>query len=158
MLVVSESNRTKIVGMALWVISWLTLEGRRLWGRILEGWPNTAARLAGWRRVTREVCFLYVMDGPCHLPWRTEPLAPRSGADLLLDVLKTPSRATWRKEGMAWYSSRPMPSLSGYMGTLWPHNPDSLTVTLVQSTSWWAYSRDIDHIPSETPTRTHGIC
>jgi hypothetical protein len=24
-------------------------------GRRLEGWPNTAARLAGWRRVTRQV-------------------------------------------------------------------------------------------------------
>ncbi len=23
------------------------------WGRRLEGWPNTAARLAGWRRVTQ---------------------------------------------------------------------------------------------------------
>jgi hypothetical protein len=31
--------------------------------------------------------------------------------DLLLNVHKTSSRAMSRKEGMAWYSSRPMPSL-----------------------------------------------
>ncbi len=41
-------------------------------------------------------------DRPHHLPW--------SGADLLLNVHETPSWATSRKEGMAWYSSRPMPS------------------------------------------------
>jgi hypothetical protein len=35
---------------------------------------------------------------------------PRSGADLLLNVHKTPSR----KEGMAWFSSRPLPSLWWY--------------------------------------------
>jgi hypothetical protein len=40
-----------------------TLRGRRL-----EGWPNTAARLAGWRRVTQQGVIVYVMDGPCRLP------------------------------------------------------------------------------------------
>ncbi len=40
---------------------------------------------------------------PHHLPW--------SGFDRLLNVPKTPSWATSRKEGMAWYSSRPMTSL-----------------------------------------------
>jgi hypothetical protein len=42
-------------------------------------------------------------DGPHHLP--------RPGADLLLNVHKTPSWAVSRKEGKAWYSGRPMPSL-----------------------------------------------
>ncbi len=42
-------------------------------------------------------------DRPHHLPL--------SRADLLLNVHETPSWATTRKEGMAWYSSRPMPSL-----------------------------------------------
>ncbi len=36
-------------------------------------------------------------DGPHHLP--------QSGADQFLNVHKTPSRVTTRKEGMAWYSS-----------------------------------------------------
>jgi hypothetical protein len=45
-------------------------------GRRLEGWPNTAARLAGWRRLNQQRVILYVMGGPCHLPWRTTPLSP----------------------------------------------------------------------------------
>jgi hypothetical protein len=45
-------------------------------GRRLEGWSNTAARLAGWRRAISQGVILYVMDGPCRLPWRTTPLAP----------------------------------------------------------------------------------
>jgi hypothetical protein len=44
------------------------------WGRRLEGLPNTAARLASWRRVTQQGVILLVMAGPCHLPWRTTPL------------------------------------------------------------------------------------
>jgi hypothetical protein len=57
------------------------------WGRRLEGWSNTAARLAGWRRVPQRGVSLYVMDGP------------------LLNVHKTPSWATSFKEGIAWHSS-----------------------------------------------------
>ncbi len=34
--------------------------------RSLDGCPNTAARLAGFRRVTQQGVILYVMDGPCH--------------------------------------------------------------------------------------------
>jgi hypothetical protein len=55
--------------------------GGSQWGRRLEGWPNTAARLVGWRRVTQQGVILYAMDGPCPLPWRTTSL----GADLLLN-------------------------------------------------------------------------
>jgi hypothetical protein len=46
------------------------------WDRRLEGWPNMAARLTGWRRVTQQGVILYVMNGPCRLPWWTTPLAP----------------------------------------------------------------------------------
>ncbi len=46
------------------------------WGLRLERWPNRAARLAGWRRVTQQGVILYVIYGPCLLPWRTAPLAP----------------------------------------------------------------------------------
>ncbi len=42
-------------------------------------------------------------DGPHHLP--------QSGSDLLLNVHKISSWVTSRKESMAWYSSRPKPSL-----------------------------------------------
>ncbi len=41
----------------------------------------------------------------------TRPLDPRSGADLLLNVHKTPSWAISRKESIVWDSSIPMPSL-----------------------------------------------
>jgi hypothetical protein len=75
------------------------------WGRRLEGWPNTAARLAGWRRVTRQgVIFMWwtvyaaCTDGP-------HPFL-RSGVDLLLNVHKIPSWATSRKKDMARYLSR----------------------------------------------------
>jgi hypothetical protein len=52
-------------------------------------------------------------------PWRTVLVAcpdrPRNltrfGAYLFLNVHKTPSWATSRNKGMAWYSGRPMPSL-----------------------------------------------
>ncbi len=45
--------------------------------RRLEGWPNTAARLAGSRRVTQQGAILYVMDGPCRLSCRTVPSTNR---------------------------------------------------------------------------------
>jgi hypothetical protein len=41
----------------------------------LEGRPNTAARLAGWRTLTQLVVILYVMDGPSRLSCRTFPSA-----------------------------------------------------------------------------------
>ncbi len=39
---------------------------------------------------------------------------PRSGADLLLNVRKTPSGERSRNEGMAWYSSRPLQNYKLY--------------------------------------------
>ncbi len=76
------------------------------WDRRLEGWPNTAARLAGWVWFcTWWTIHAACPDGPPHLP--------RSGADLLLNVHKSPSWATSHKEGIVCYScySRPMPFL-----------------------------------------------
>ncbi len=80
----------------------------------LEGWPNTAACLPGWRSVTRQVWF-FIPDG------RAVPVALTGAAKLRADGISSccslvnvhihPSWATSRKEGIAWYSSRPMPSL-----------------------------------------------
>jgi hypothetical protein len=90
------------------------------WGRRLEGWLNTAARLAGWRGVTQQVWFC------TGCPDRSCPAA--------VNVHNNhPSWAKSRKEGMAWwYSSKPMPSL--WLGILlyniyylflvgWPSRP-----------------------------------
>ncbi len=55
------------------------------WGRRLQGWSNTAARLAGWRRVPPSRCDFF-LDGPCRLPWRTTPLAPVWGWSITLLV------------------------------------------------------------------------
>ncbi len=58
--------------------------------------------------------FDFVRDRRSMLPALTngQKYLSRSGADLLLlNVHETPSWAMSRKEGMAWYSSKPMPSL-----------------------------------------------
>ncbi len=68
-----------------------------------EGWPNTAARLAGGEWPSRLWFCTCWPDGAHQLL--------RSGADLLLKVHKTSSWATSRKEDMAWYCCRPMPTL-----------------------------------------------
>ncbi len=67
------------------------------------------------------VVILYVMDGPYRLPFRTVPVALIGAAQLRADGIFTcyyivtvhnhSSLSTSHKEGMAWYSSRPMPSL-----------------------------------------------
>jgi hypothetical protein len=98
---------------------WLMLEGSigsTQWGQRLEGWPNTASRLACWRRVTRVwFCMWWPVHAACHdVPHHLF----RCWADLLLNVHKTPSWVTSHMEGMAWYSSWPMPSLWVYP-SLW---------------------------------------
>jgi hypothetical protein len=40
------------------------------------GWPNTAARLAAWTRVSRQGVILSVKDGPGRLPRQTTQLDP----------------------------------------------------------------------------------
>ncbi len=91
------------------------------WGRRLESWSITAARLeesfpAGCDFVRDGLSSVHAAcpDGPHHLP--------RSGADLLLNRLnvhKTQTWATSRKEGMAWYSSIDPCPLSGYVQCGW---------------------------------------
>ncbi len=82
------------------------------WGRRLERWPNTEARLAGWRRVTKPRGVCVVMDGPCRLPFSSawpglellscELLAnPAAVSDVLvLIVHKILSWALSRKAGI----------------------------------------------------------
>ncbi len=77
-----------------------TYGGYGRWGRRLESWPNTAARLAGWKWVTQQAVIFYVKDRSCRPPWRTTLLAPVWGwSTVLQNVNKTPSWATSRKAG-----------------------------------------------------------
>ncbi len=100
---------------------------------------NTAARLAGWRRVTQQGVILYVMDGLCRLPWRTTPLVPVRGRDWPITKYKqTTSWATSRKEGMAWYSCRPMPSL-------WSR--DTVRVITTEGSAHWLRWQSICYPP-----------
>jgi hypothetical protein len=88
---------------------------RLLWWWRLDGWPNTAARLAGWRRVTRQVWFCVWWTGHIACLFRTVPVALTGAARMRADGISSwcyninvhnhPSWATSRKEGMAWYSS-----------------------------------------------------
>ncbi len=70
------------------------------WGWRLEGWTNTAARLAGWRRVTQQGVILYMIEGPCHQPWRTTPLVVPVLGWSITKCTGKPSWATSRKEGV----------------------------------------------------------
>ncbi len=55
------------------------------WGRRLEGWPTTAARLAGWRRVTRQVWFSTWWTGRTACLFHTVPVALTGAAQLRAD-------------------------------------------------------------------------
>ncbi len=88
----------------------------RPWARRLESWPNTAARLAGWRKVTRQVWFsapyrMVALTGAAQLAsWWNFQL-------LLYSKCTKPSVMSYVTQGRhGWYSSRPMPSL-------WPQQP-----------------------------------
>ncbi len=91
------------------------------WGRRLDGWSNTAARPANWRRVTRQVWFCTWWTGRIDCLFCTAPVALTWAAQLRVDGISSYcyivnihnhlSWATSRKEGMIWYSSRPMPSI-----------------------------------------------
>ncbi len=107
------------------------------WGRRLECWPNTAARLADWmRRVTRQVWFFPWWTGLSACLFPTVPVALTRAAQLRADGISSccyivnvhnhPSWATSRLEGMAWYSSRPMPFLCLW---LWWENRKTLRRT-----------------------------
>ncbi len=65
------------------------------WGRRLEGWPNTAARLAGWRRVTQKGVILYLVDGPNRLPWLSDYPHPCPGLWLIHRVHRGKDEIGW---------------------------------------------------------------
>ncbi len=77
------------------------------------------ARLAGWRRVTRQVwfCTWWTVRTACH--FFTAPFALTGAGQLRADgmtsccyIINVHNLMSWaasRKEGMAWYSSKPMP-------------------------------------------------
>jgi hypothetical protein len=77
---------------------------------MLEGWPNTATRLAGWRRVTWQMRFCMWCMGPTACLFRTVPVALTGAAQLraggifsccyIVNVHNRPSLATSRME--AW--------------------------------------------------------
>jgi hypothetical protein len=91
-------------------------------GRRLEDWPKMVAQLAGWRRVTQQLwfCTRTWWTGRTACLFRNVPVARTVAAQLRADGISSclyivivhnhPSWATSRKEGMTWYSSRPMPS------------------------------------------------
>jgi hypothetical protein len=72
----------------------------------------------GWRRVSRQVWFCTWWTGRTACLFRTVPVALTGAAQLRADGISSrcyivnvhnhPSWATSRKEGMAWYSSRPI--------------------------------------------------
>ncbi len=88
---------------------------RLQWGWRLEGWSNTAARLAGWRRVTPQMWFCTWWTGRTACLFRTVPVALTCAPQLRNEGISVCcyiityvhhhlSWATSRKEGMAWYS------------------------------------------------------
>ncbi len=125
------------------------------WGRRLESWPNTTARLASWRRVTRQVRFCKWWTGRTACLFRTVPVALTKAAQLrddeisscyfLVNVHNHPSWATSSKEGMAWYSSRPMPYLSGSTYTAQSHSSfvSSIVLQYVKGCGSFIFSIDI---------------
>ncbi len=65
----------------------------------------------GWLEETDPAGWYFVRDGRSIPPALTDhALLSRSGADLLM-YTKHRHELRHRKEGMAWYSSKPMPSL-----------------------------------------------
>ncbi len=76
----------------------LFLEAFALCGRRLEGCPNTAARLAGWRRVIQQGVILYLWLWI--LPWQTTPLAPVQR--LIYYSMYTKHRHELRHKRKAW--------------------------------------------------------
>ncbi len=88
--------------------------GWEQWGRRLEVWPNTAARLAGWRTVCQWPCRCDFVPPAFSIPYRLpccELMEFPAAVIYVVNVHIHPSWAMSRKEGMAWYSSRHMLSL-----------------------------------------------
>jgi hypothetical protein len=102
--------------------SWSVWVCHDQWGRRLEGWANTSARLAGLRREIWQLwfCAWWTDRTPCL--FSTVPVAQKRAAQLRADGISSccfivnvhnhPSWATSCKEDMAWCSSRPMHAFS----------------------------------------------
>ncbi len=92
------------------------------WGRRLEGWPNTAARLVGWRRV----CDDSVYDGrsvPYRLPRQVLPSCDlmEFPADVIQEMYTTirHEKPMWSiVEATHWVWSRTLPNTA--RGSRWP--------------------------------------
>jgi|694.fasta_scaffold129625_3 hypothetical protein len=108
----------------LWKCSLNCFLGCNQWGRKLEGWLNTAARLADWRRVYQQVRFCTRWTGRTACLFLTVPVSPTGAAQLRADGISSccdtvnvhnhPSRATWRQARKAWSSTLVAPCfLSG---------------------------------------------
>jgi len=77
-------------------------------GRRLDGWPNTAAGKAGWRRVTHGMCV--VKDGPYRLPFLYRILVALTGAAQLRAegissccyIVNVPNHPSWATVCHAW--------------------------------------------------------
>jgi hypothetical protein len=87
-----------------------------------EGWPNMAASLGWLEESDPSGVILYVMDGPCPACLFRSLLIALTGAAqmradeisnccYIVNVSNHPLCVMSRKDGMAWQSSRPMPSL-----------------------------------------------
>ncbi len=88
----------------------LCLISRDQWGRRLEVWPNTADVICTWFCTACLFCTVSVaLILAAHL--RADGMEFPAAACYIVIVHNHPSWATSCKEGMAWYSIRPMPSL-----------------------------------------------
>ncbi len=73
-----------------WILGNYNLhEGLYQWGRRLEGWPNTAACLAYWRRVTRQVWFCTWWTGRTACLFHTVPVALTGAAQLRANAISS---------------------------------------------------------------------
>ncbi len=59
------------------------------WGRRIEGWPNTANRLAGRRKVSRQVWFCMRWTGRTACLFRTVPVSLTGAAQLWADGISS---------------------------------------------------------------------
>ncbi len=95
---------------------------------VLEGWPNTATSLAGWRRVIRQVWFCTRWTGRTDCLFRTVPVALRGAAQLRADgissccyVVNVHNRPSW---AMSWPDALLDPCLlSGWNGEMGSTGP-----------------------------------
>jgi hypothetical protein len=79
-------------------------------GRRKEGWPNTAARLRGWMRVTQQGVILYGMDGSCRMLWRTVHCVQCIRSAICMQCSAVHCSAIWKAVGDCTVCTPPSPS------------------------------------------------